>query len=602
MKTELRRIKAELQEIPELDHPFTFDELNEAIGATKAGKAAGLDGMYPEFIKHLGKRARIWLLKFCNKIFKSANLPPLLMRANIVAILKHGKDPELPESYRPIALLSVVYKLLEKLIIGRTKHLIDDSLPPEFAGFRENRSCTEQILALTSFIEAGFEMQLKTSVVLVDLSTAYDTVWRLGFMVKFLKAVPSKKIGNLVNSMLSNRYYRVFVGESSSRYRKLSDGFAQGGVGSPNYFNLYINDLPETMSRKFPFADDLALAMQTVDLIDAETILTNDMKTMDKYYTEWHLCLNAEKTESCAFHLNNQLANAQLDIRVRDETIPYNKNPKYLGTYLDRPLTYLPNSEKLSQKLKTRNNLLRKIAGTDWGANAHILRTTALALVYSTAEYAAPVWYKCAHVDKIDCQLNETMRIITGSVQSTPLQWLPVLSNIAPPVLRREKAAQKIWFQYMNHPNGDRIPIVHDLMNPPPHRLISRSPIWKDSTIRNVEYSMEERWRQEWSNSPIVENKSIIHDPTEKVPGFLLPRKIWKTMNRLRTGHGCCGEKMFLWKYADSALCDCDHSSIQSMRHIIDDCPLRRFSGGISEIHSATTDSIEWIRNLDLNL
>lgn len=169
------------------------------------------------------------------------------------------------------------------------------------------------------------------------------------------------------------------------------------------------------------------------------------MTTMDNYYTYWRLCLNAGKTESCALHLNNQMTNDELDVRVRNKTIPYNKNPKYLGAHLERPLTYLANLEKLSQKLKTRNNLLREIPGTEWGANAHTLRTTALALVYSTTEYAAPVWYKSAHVDKIDCQLNETKRIITGSVQSTPLPWLHVLSNIAPPALRIERAAQNIW-------------------------------------------------------------------------------------------------------------------------------------------------------------
>ncbi len=407
---------------------------------------------------------------------------------------------------------------------------------------------------------------------------------------------------NLVNSMLSNRFYRVFVGESSSRYRKLNDGFAQGGCGSPDYFNIYISDMPETMSRKFPFADDLALATQTVDLKDAEEILTNDMATMDKYYTEWRLCLNAGKTESCIFHLNNQMADAELDIRVGGEKIRHNKNPKYLGTYLERPLTYQKNSEVLSQKLKTRNNLLRKLAGTGWGANGHTLRITALALVYSTAEYAAPVWYKSAHVDKIDCQLNETMRIITASVQSTPLPWLPVLANIAPPALRREEAAHKNWFQLMNHPEAEKLPIVHDLMNPPPHRLKSRHPIWKDPDIQFEGFSIKERWRQKWEECPNFENKSIIEDPTDAVPGLLLPRKDWKTLNRLRTGHGCCGEKMFLWKYSDTPVCDCDNVSIQSMGHIINDCVTRRFPGGISELHSASTDSIVWVRNLDLNL
>ena len=56
--------------------------------------------------------------------------------------------------------------------------------------------------------------------------------------------------------------------------------------------------------------------MQTVELDEAEDILTNDMTTMDKYYTDWCLCLNIDKTECCAFHLNNQMANVELDVRV----------------------------------------------------------------------------------------------------------------------------------------------------------------------------------------------------------------------------------------------------------------------------------------------
>jgi hypothetical protein len=75
---------------------------------------------------------------------------------------------------------------------------------------------------------------------------------------------------------------------------------------------------------------------------------------------------------------------------------------------------------------------------TKWGLNAQTLRTASLALVYSSAEYCAPIRLNSAHVHKLDVQLNNVMRLITGTVKSTELQWLPVLSNIAPPKLRRE--------------------------------------------------------------------------------------------------------------------------------------------------------------------
>jgi hypothetical protein len=72
--------------------------------------------------------------------------------------------------------------------------------------------------------------------------------------------------------------------------------------------------------------------------------------------------------------------------------------------------------------------------------NAQTLRTASLALVYSSAECCAPVWLNSAHVHKLDVQLNNLMRLITGTVKSTELQWLPVLSNIAPPKLQQEAA------------------------------------------------------------------------------------------------------------------------------------------------------------------
>lgn len=96
--------------------------------------------------------------------------------------------------------------------------------------------------------------------------------------------------------------------------------------------------------------------------------------------------------------------------------------PVYLGVKLDRPMTYGKHIAKLRPKLSTRNNLLQKLAGTSWGASATCLRTTALALVYSCAEYSCPAWLNSAHAKKVDTELNRTMRIITGTVISTPVE------------------------------------------------------------------------------------------------------------------------------------------------------------------------------------
>jgi len=77
--------------------------------------------------------------------------------------------------------------------------------------------------------------------------------------------------------------------------------------------------------------------------------------------------------------------------------------------------------------------------------DVNTLQINTLALVYSAVEYCAPVWINSEHTNKLDTQLNQAMRIIEGTLKSTPLKWLPVLSNIAPPKIQRKQALIREW-------------------------------------------------------------------------------------------------------------------------------------------------------------
>jgi hypothetical protein len=138
-------------------------------------------------------------------------------RANDIAIPKSRKDGFYPAHYQPIWLLSMMYKLLERLILQRIYLLIEAATRVHRVGFCNHRSCTEQVMALPTHTEAGFQRQLKTEVVFANLSEAYDSVWRDGLMLKFMRTVPCAKICNLLNNMLLNRFYQVFVGNQSSQ-------------------------------------------------------------------------------------------------------------------------------------------------------------------------------------------------------------------------------------------------------------------------------------------------------------------------------------------------------------------------------------------------
>ena len=114
----------------------------------------------------------------------------------------------------------------------------------------------------------------------------------------------------------------------------------------------------------------------------------------------------------------------------------------YLGITLDRSLTFRNHCLKTRAKLSSRNNLLRKLHGTNWRACPHTMRTTATALCLSVAAYCCPVWARSTHCKLVDTTLNETCRLITGCIRPTATPDLYVLYGIAPPEIRRSIHSQ----------------------------------------------------------------------------------------------------------------------------------------------------------------
>jgi len=110
-------------------------------------------------------------------------------------------------------------------------------------------------------------------------------------------------------------------------------------------------------------------------------------------------------------------------------------------------------------------------------------------MCYSVAEYCCPMWQRSTHVSLVDAQLHSSMRLNSGTVRSTPLSWLPVLTNIEPPALRRRAATDKLIAQAECHRDW---PLYYDdVFYPPPLRLESRKPLWRD--LQSIDVT--NRWR-----------------------------------------------------------------------------------------------------------
>jgi hypothetical protein len=222
-------------------------------------------------------------------------------------------------------------------------------------------------------------------------------------------------------------------------------------------------------------------------------------------------------------------------VRFAGTEIQHVEHSKYLGVTLDRTLTYNDHLMKTSKKISARINIVRKLAGTGWGAGAETLRTAALAIVYSTAEYCAPVWLNSVHISKIDVQVNNAMRIISGCVRSTQLPWLPTLAHIAPPKLRRKAAAVRELVNCRRHVNSL---LYEQLLDIPIPRLVSRRPIWTmEEYSMTVLFNISGAWTDYWSAALPV-NGYLIVDPSSRPPGFDLGRHEWVPLNRFRTTQG----------------------------------------------------------------
>ena len=120
---------------------FSPREFAAALHHIKPGKAPGPDSICPELLIHAGPGLKFWLRGFLSSCLRQLKIPKVWRRGLLIVIPKPSKPVEDPKSYRPISLLCVPYKILERLIYNRVEPIVDPSLPKKQAGFRHETDC-----------------------------------------------------------------------------------------------------------------------------------------------------------------------------------------------------------------------------------------------------------------------------------------------------------------------------------------------------------------------------------------------------------------------------------------------------------------------------
>ena len=237
---------------------ITRQELDAVLKGLK-DSAPGPDEVHNRMLQNLSEEGKDFLLKLLNKVYLDREFPDEWRLAHVIPILKEGKDPLDPESYRPISLTSCICKLLERILAMRFIWFLDRSglLDKSQNGSRKGRSTMDSLVALENEVhEAILKNRLLVSI-FVDLQKAYDTCWDYLILRELHTAGLRGNLGVFIAEFMRDRRFQVRVGNRLSAVHRLTLGVPQGSVLSVTLFLVAVNTvvrfIPAAVSKVFIF-------------------------------------------------------------------------------------------------------------------------------------------------------------------------------------------------------------------------------------------------------------------------------------------------------------------------------------------------------------
>ena len=293
-------------------------------------------------IRHLGTTSRLKLLLIINQSWSSGKFPDQWREAIITPIRKKQKDKTKKSSYRPISLLSCLGKVMERMVNTRLlKHLEENHLLSNTqSAYRKNRSTEDQLVYLAQQIENAYQEKKKVLGIFVDLTKAFDKVWKEGLLLKLLKKRVEGNMYRWIRNFLHYRTARVQLDGKISHRIALQQGVPQGGVISPTLFLIFIDDIAEKLTSHISralHADDFASWTAAEHLTTASYRMQEALEHIGRWASDWGVEINATKTVATVFSLSPLPETVSLKINGRE--LKQEDNPTYLGIKLDKRLT-----------------------------------------------------------------------------------------------------------------------------------------------------------------------------------------------------------------------------------------------------------------------
>ncbi|GFX41812.1 probable RNA-directed DNA polymerase from transposon X-element [Trichonephila clavipes] len=190
------------------------------------------------------------LLEIFNLSWATGKLPKIWKLSTVIPILKPNKNASECKNYRPISLTSTLCKLMERIIHRRLMNWLIENKKLHFyqTAFRTHHSTTDQLFYLNQSIIDGFQEKphKKTLAVFLDISAAFDRVWRQKLVHTIQGTGINGKALLWINDFLRGRKFSVRFNGALSESRRMWAGVPQGSLCGTSW-----GSRPQTLKSTF---------------------------------------------------------------------------------------------------------------------------------------------------------------------------------------------------------------------------------------------------------------------------------------------------------------------------------------------------------------
>ena len=344
---------------------FSENEVKILVDKINISKSSGISLLSSKLLKDSFQALIGKLTYLFNFSITSAIFPTQWKEALVIPIPK-VTNPTESSNYRPISLLPLPGKILEKLVHNQLSFFLEENnlLSDNQFGFRKQRSTAHAVSQVLNQIYTNINRSAVTVAIYLDVSKAFNSVQHVTLLSKLRQMNLSQNALLWITSYLENRKQRTLVNSSYSNLIPVQQGVPQGSVLGPLFYIIYANDIArEIKASGYTFyADDTVLYTQKKDLFLATKLLQNDLHRLSEWCLKNDVVINAEKTKVMFFGSKVKIESMELpDFYINGANIERAKTYTYLGIKLDEQLTLDTHANCLIKRVSNKIYQLKRI-------------------------------------------------------------------------------------------------------------------------------------------------------------------------------------------------------------------------------------------------